>query len=207
MKKIVILALALLGFAVAPLATSAQTITTPYWCQSGQSGYWSSQPCGYYQSFYSYPHYLPAQAGNNNYYYPYNNYYGNYYGGYYGYTYPTPTCSLTYSYANTGNYYGYSYPAITLSWSSSYASSGYINPSVGYVSSHGMQVVYPSGPTTYTMNVYGPGGSNSCSTTFYLPAQAGQQYQYYPYYNNQYYLPAQAGYQYPYQYQYGYPYY
>jgi hypothetical protein len=171
---IVVVALVVLVWAK---VAAAQVITTPYWCSS----YWSSQPCynsNSYGNQYAYPYY----GYYNNYYYPYN------YNNYYRYSYPAPTCTLTYNYANTsyyGYYNNYYYQPITLSWSSTNTSSGYISPNVGSVSAFGMQVIYPNGnTTTYTMTVYGPGGSNSCQTTYYAPYY--QPY-WYPYNSYQYY--------------------
>ena len=202
-----------IAFAFALLAlpfafSSAQMVSTPYWCQSGQSGYWSSYPCsssysGNYN--YSYTYSYPYQYGNTYGYpqYPYN--YQNYYN--YSYAYPTPSCTITVNSSYAGSYYGYGYmynqPA-TLSWSASNATSAYIYPDVGTVATYGSRTVYPAPNTTYRMTVYGQGGTNTCETTYYQQYPNDQyQYQNYNYYN----YPYQNQYNYPYQYQYGYPYY
>lgn len=192
-----------LVFLCVPFAfANASTVSTPYWCPSGQTGYWSSFPCSSYGSSsnynYSYVYNYPYQYGGTYGYpnYPYN--YQNYYN--YSYAYPTPSCTITVSSAYGGGYYGYGYmynqPA-TLSWSASNATSAYITPEVGTVATYGSRTVYPAPGTTYRMTVYGPGGTNTCQTTYY------QQYQQYPYYQQQYY----NYYQYPYQNQYPYQYY
>lgn len=123
-------------------------------------------------------------TGNWNSYYPYRSP-----EPYQPYYYPAPTCTITYSYgANSYNGYSYGNQAITLSWSASNATSAYISPSIGSVATNGGQVVYPAGSTTYTLTVYGPGGSNTCQTSYYAQN----------YYNN---------YNYNYSYQYPYSYY
>ncbi len=204
-----------------PLAiTSAQTVTTPYWCQSEQTGYWSSYPCGSYLPTgqagnydYSYVYSYPKMYSFS-YRYPYSYTYPYFYNyPYYNYLYryPTPSCTImvTSSYSSSYyGYYGYSYlPAqagnqpVTLSWSSSGASSAYISPNVGTVPTSGSRTVYPSANTTYTMTVQGPGGSSTCQTTYYQ-----QYYSYYPHqYYQQYYYPYQYYQPYYYQYHYGYP--
>lgn len=186
---------------VSPGIVMAQTASTPYWC----GNYYSSVPCdgyGYsnynynynynYGSGYSYPYYqqYPQQYPNYNYNYayPYNNYN-------YTYTYPRPNCTIS-AIHNSANYSAY--PQVTLSWSSSNATSAYISPNVGTVSPYGSVVVYPYGGNyTYTMTVSGPGGSNTCQTTYSAPAQYNYQpYQPYYYYNSYPYLysPYQYGY-------------
>ena len=191
---IVIVSAGLLAYFFTPVV-HAQTVASPYWCGS----YWSSTPCNYggYNTnsygngYYSnqYPQYQ-YQTYPNNYYYPnnYNNYYPN---QNYQYYYPAPTCSITYSYTNNPNYWsgGMYSQAIQISWSSSYASSAYIT-GIGATSASGVRVVYPYGYTQYSMTVYGPGGSNSCST-YYQPQQYYPQQQYN--WNQYYYNP---GYQY-----------
>src|SRR5262249_13281613 len=150
--------------------------------------YWSTTPCNYYNngynnyqyqypqySYYTYPsnYYYP---NNYNYYYPNTYYYPNQY-----YQYPQPTCSITYSYTNNpgSNYWngGMYNQAIQLSWSSSYATSAYLTPSIGATSVSGTRVVNPYGYAQYTLTVYGPGGSNTCST-YYQPQQYYPQQQY-----------------------------
>lgn len=176
---------------------------------------------------------VPAFASAQTYYYnyPYNQqypYYNQYYGqGYYNqypyytqgyypygnqYYYGTPSCSIQYQYINNGYWSGGTYhQPVQLTWSSSNAYSAYIT-GIGTVNPNGQQVVYPSGNTTYTMTVQGPGGSNTCYTSYTQPVYQQYQYQYqYPYNNyqyGQYYYPYQGN-QYYNQYQYGcysYPY-
>jgi len=148
----------------------------------------ANAPTVYAHTYSGYP------TGNgNSYYYPY--YSPEPYQPYY---YPTPNCTISYSYGsnnyNYNNYNGYTYgnQPITLSWSANNATSAYISPSLGSVATNGGQVVYPSGSTTYTLTVYGPGGSNTCQTTYYAQ-------NYYNNYNYNY------SYQYPYTYYYTYP--
>ena len=78
------------------------------------------------------------------------------------YNIPAPSCTIHASNAySTG--YGYNQP-MTLSWSSQNATKGYISPNVGNVQPQGSVTVYPTGYTTYTLTVYGPGGSATCQT-------------------------------------------
>ncbi|MBI4093421.1 hypothetical protein HY417_00500 [Candidatus Kaiserbacteria bacterium] len=208
MKSLQIASMIILVFAllVVPLAfLSAQTVGTPYGCPSGQTGYWSSYPCGgsnynysyvYSYPYQSYPYQQSYMYGYPNYPYNYQNYYN------YSYAYPTPSCTITVSSSYVGGHYGYGYvynqPA-TLSWSASNATSAYIYPDVGTVATYGSRTVYPAANATYTMMVYGPGGTNTCQTTYYQQYPNYQyQYQYQNYYNY-------PNYNYPYQYQYGYP--
>ena len=162
------LAAALLLFA-APAFTEAQVVTTPYWCGS----YYSSSPCSSYGYGYGYG-YGNYPSYNYQYSYPYN--YQQYPYNYYPYTYSRPTCVITVSYPYA-LYYGYYNQPVTLSWSSINATSAYIYPNVGAVSTSGSTTVYPSGGMTYTLTVNGPGGSNTCQTTYYQQT---------PYYNYQY---------------------
>lgn len=79
---------------------------------------------------------------------------------------PYCTISITSAY-NYGSLYGYGYnQAATLSWSSQNATSATIS-GLGSVSLSGSQTVYPSYNQTYTMTVYGPGGSANCQTNYY----------------------------------------
>lgn len=171
-------AIALVPFLLLACAgiAQAQVITTPYNCGS----YWSSQPCSGANNYDGYRYMYPRYGYYNSYryYYPYTYQYVRWY--------PQPTCTL--AAARAGNYYGYygyySQP-VMLSWSSNNATSGYISPTVGSVSAYGQTIVYPNVSTTYTMTVYGPGGSNACSTTYYQATPYYQQYNYqhgYPYY-------------------------
>lgn len=158
-----------------PLAfAKAQVISTPYFCGS----YWSSTPCnyGFGGGYYPYPQYP----------YNYQPYYYNY-----PYNYVRPTCTITYSY---GSYYkqGYANQAIVLSWYSNGATSASLSGS-GAVTPTGSTTVYPSGSTTYTLTVWGPGGSGTCQTTVYQPTYYYQPYTYYQQYPYMYY---------PYQYNY-----
>ncbi|RJR12995.1 hypothetical protein C4585_02665 [Candidatus Parcubacteria bacterium] len=153
-----------------PLAFAEAQLATPYYCGS----YWSSTPCNYgVGGGYNYPY--------QNYpynYYPYNTYPS------YPYNYARPTCTITYSY---GSYHkhGYANQAIVLSWYSYGATSASISPSVGSTATSGSTTVYPSGSTTYTLTVWGPGGASTCQTTYYQPAnyyyQPYNYYQQYPY--------------------------
>ena len=182
-----------------PGLVSAQTAATPYWCGS----YYSSVPCDGYGN----TNYNNNYNNNYNYSYGYNYYPSTYYQQYpyynsypytnynYAYGYARPTCTIS-AINNSANYGAY--PQVTLSWSSSNATSAYITPNVGTVSPYGSIVVYPNGGNyTYTMTVNGPGGSNTCQTSYYAPVQ----YYYQPY-QPQYYYQS-----YPYlysPYQYGY---
>lgn len=109
-----------------------------------------------YDSFnysYGYPYANYAYA------YPSYDYSGSYYDGYnyYGrHGYDEPECSIT-AYDSNGSYYG---GAITLSWWSSDATSAYLS-GVGSVSPSGTQTVYDAAGS-YTLTVYGPGGTSSC---------------------------------------------
>lgn len=210
--RIVSIALLLLVLVALPFAFShAMSITTPYWCGSS----WSSMPCssynyGNYNNSYVYSYPYQSYPQQYSYQYGYPSYPYNYYSNYnYGYAYPTPSCIITVSSSYANSYYGYGYmynqPA-TLSWSANNATSAYISPDVGTVATYGSRTVYPAQNMTYTMTVYGPGGTNTCQTTYY---QQYQQYQ--PYYQYQQYPYQQYPYnQYQYnnyQYQYSYPYY
>ncbi|MBI2610454.1 hypothetical protein HYW60_00745 [Candidatus Kaiserbacteria bacterium] len=206
---IAVISIALMLLLVPLAFAAAQTVTTPYWCQSGQTGYWSSYPCSSYlptgqAGNYSYTYTNPYQYS---YTYPYNYQYSYPYMNYnYAYAYPTPSCTITVTSSYGGSSYGYGYwynqPA-TLSWSSSGASSAYIYPDVGVVATYGSRTVYPAPNTTYRMTVYGPGGTNTCQATYY------QQYPYYQptyYQQYQYYQPYYQYYQYPSSYNYPYSY-
>jgi|GEM_PF-4821618 len=111
--------------------------------------------------------------------------YGSYYGGYgynnHGYNYDyhrKPTCSVS-TYRTSGNnpYDG----SVTISWWSSNATSAYLT-GVGTVSPNGSQVVYGTQYSSYTLTVYGPGGSTTCSASspFY---DAGYKHRYLGGYN------------------------
>ncbi len=78
---------------------------------------------------------------------------------------PVPTCTITAS--PTSVSYG---QYTTISWSSYNASSANIT-NIGAVSTSGTRSVMPNGTVTYTMTVFGQGGSNSCSTTVYTQTQ------------------------------------
>ena len=73
-----------------------------------------------------------------------------------------PSCTIYASNAYSSGYYN---QPITLTWSSTNATRGYISPNVGNVETHGSRTVYPTGYTTYTLTVYGSGGSAACQTT------------------------------------------
>ena len=124
--------------------------------------------------------------------YPYYNYTDNSYryNGYnYNYNY-RPNCSITIT--NSSGSYGYD-RYVTLAWSSSYATSGYIS-GIGSVGVNGAQAVYYPYNNSYTLTVYGPGGTASCSTN--------NQYYVTQLYNN--YYPNNNGYNYN-NYSYAYP--
>lgn len=71
---------------------------------------------------------------------------------------PQPSCEIRQALPSGSNY------GARLSWTSYSASSAYIT-NIGSVAVSGSQYVYPTVSTTYTMTVYGQGGSNTCSTT------------------------------------------
>jgi len=78
------------------------------------------------------------------------------------YNIPAPSCTI---YATNAYSTGYNYnQPITLTWNSQNANRGYISPNVGDVQPQGSRTVYPSGYTTYTLTVYGSGGSATCQT-------------------------------------------
>ncbi len=72
-----------------------------------------------------------------------------------------PSCWITitpqYGHGNT-------YNQATLSWGSNYATSAFISPNVGSASTSGSRAVSISGYGTYTMTVYGQGGTATCQT-------------------------------------------
>lgn len=84
------------------------------------------------------------------------------------YTFGAPSCTIS---SSNYNNYGYNYNGyynnqpMTLTWSSSNGTSAYISPNVGTVNPNGSTTVYPNGYTTYTMTVYGSGGTATCQTT------------------------------------------
>lgn len=95
------------------------------------------------------------------------------YDGYYSYNSSyayQPNCSITVN--NSSGNYGYD-RTITLAWSSSYATSAYLS-GVGSVGTNGAQAIYYPYASSYTLTVYGPGGSASCSTN--NPSYASQFY-------------------------------
>lgn len=75
---------------------------------------------------------------------------------------PTPSCSIN---AASGSTYAGS--PITLSWYSYNATSATIT-ALGSVPLSGSRTVNPYTSTTYTMTVWGPGGSATCSTVAYV---------------------------------------
>jgi len=78
---------------------------------------------------------------------------------------PQPSCTITITNYNGSNYgpYGNNQLA-TLTWSSQNANNGFISPNVGSVSGYGSMQVYPVNGQTYSMTVYGQGGSATCVT-------------------------------------------
>lgn len=82
-------------------------------------------------------------------------------------------CTITLTNYNNNAYGSYGYNQLaTLTWSATGATSGYISPTVGSVSTYGSMQVYPTNGQTYTMTVYGQGGSATCSTQPYYVAVA-----------------------------------
>lgn len=141
---------------------------------------------GGYDNYYGYDNY----GYNNNYYDGYN-----YNSGYYGYNTRRPTCTMTLAYNtyNSGSYNSYLHAPATLTWSSWNATSGYISPDVGSVGSNGSRTVYPYGQQTYSMTVFGQGGSNTCQVTSVSPYVSNYFNQYpYSYYSGD------SNYTYPY---------
>ncbi len=109
-----------------------------------------------------------------------------YYDNDYAYSYK-PSCSITVkSYTGSTGYDRY----LTLAWSSSYATSAYIS-GIGSVGTNGAQAVFYPYNSSYTMTVYGPGGSATCVTQNQM-------------YSSQFYH--EFKYTEPYAYQSGYPY-
>ena len=134
-----------------------------------------------YNSYDGYNNY-----GFNNYNsgYPYYNYSDSsyrYYDYNYNYNY-RPNCSITIT--NSSGSYGYD-RYVTLAWSSSYATSAYIS-GVGSVGTNGAQAIYYPYSGSYTLTVYGPGGTASCVTQNQYSTQ---------YYNT--YSPYTSAYNYP----------
>ncbi len=134
---------------------------------------------------YSYPYGTSYNYGTNyQYTNPYNSNYSNYYyGGQYAYptninyypygshpshqSYTRPSCSITITPATGAaeSSYRWGYPML-LTWSASNATSASISPEVGSVTPTGSRIVYAKG-STYSMSVYGPGGTATCQTASY----------------------------------------
>jgi len=100
---------------------------------------------------YSYDYRYPYSYGND-YYNRNTSYYSNYYA--------QPACSIVVS--RYGGTYGYD-RTVSLSWTSSNATSAYLT-NVGSVGTNGAQAIYYPFNSSYTLTVYGPGGSSSCTT-------------------------------------------
>ncbi len=82
---------------------------------------------------------------------------------------PAPTCTINLSGYNGYGYGAYGNQLATLTWSSSYGTSATIYPNIGSVAVSGSQTVYPVNGQSYTMTVYGPGGSSTCvSAPYYV---------------------------------------
>lgn len=175
---------------------------------SGSYDYSYPYDYGYNNNYYSQGTYGGTYDGSyyNNYYgdnyfngyYDYNTsgYYDNYHGGY-GYG-RRPTCSMTLTYDtnNSTHYYNsYMHSPATLTWTTWNATSGTISPDVGSVGRSGSRTVYPYGQQTYTMTVYGQGGSNTCQVTAVSP-YISNYFNQYPYYYN----TSNFNYSYPYNY-------
>ena len=175
----------LAGATLIVLFTSAFVFAQGYYNNSYNGAYNNSQ----YNNSYDYNYNASLNNSYNNYNsynnssgYPYYNYSDNSYryNGYnYNYNY-RPNCSITVT--NSSGSYGYD-RYVTLAWSSSYATSGYIS-GVGSVGVNGAQAVYYPYNNTYTLTVYGPGGTATCSTN--NPYYATQLYNNYNSYNNGY---------------------
>ncbi len=171
----------LAGATLVVLFTSAFVFAGGYYDNSYYNQYNNSYDYNYNASLNnSYNNY---NSYNNSSLYPYYNYSDNSYryNGYnYNYNY-RPNCSITVT--NSSGSYGYD-RYVTLAWSSSYATSGYIS-GIGSVGVNGAQAVYYPYNNTYTLTVYGPGGTATCSTN--NPYYATQYYNNYNYgYNNGY---------------------
>ncbi|HET8581095.1 MAG TPA: hypothetical protein VFL98_01345 [Candidatus Paceibacterota bacterium] len=81
-----------------------------------------------------------------------------------------PTCSISAN-PNSATYGG----SATLTWNSNYATSATLTDA-GNVSTNGSYTLNNlTGTRTYTLTVYGNGGSNSCQTTIYVNQQQYQQ--------------------------------
>ena len=117
-----------------------------------------------YDSYNDYGYYDYGYDDDYTYGYPYSSYANDYrYGSGYGnYDYDrNPECSIS-AYNSSGTYrYDNS---VTLSWWSSDATSAYLS-GYGNVNTSGSQVLYAPNASSYTLTVYGPGGSTSCSAS------------------------------------------
>lgn len=111
-----------------------------------------------YQLSYNYENY----GYNRNQYnstYAYNDYFDRY-TNYHSNQYAQPACSIEVTRYNGS--YGYD-RTVTITWTSSYATSAYLS-GVGSVGVNGAQAMYYPFNPNYTLTVYGPGGSSSCTT-------------------------------------------
>src|SRR3989344_618127 len=79
---------------------------------------------------------------------------------------PRPSCSIS---ANPSSIQGGG--SSTLFWSSTNATSASINRGIGSVPTNGSYGVSPSVTKTYTLTVYGPGGSANCQTAITVQQQ------------------------------------
>jgi hypothetical protein len=81
--------------------------------------------------------------------------------------YEVPSCWIRVT--NYGGYVGYNHyqNQMTLTWGSNNATSAFISPNIGSVSTYGSRSVYGN-VGTYTMTVWGPGGSATCQTQAYF---------------------------------------
>src|SRR3989338_3715863 len=79
---------------------------------------------------------------------------------------PKPSCSIS---TNPSNIQAGG--SSTLFWGSTNATSASINKGIGSVPTHGSRGVSPSITKTYTLTVYGPGGTANCQTTVTVQPQ------------------------------------
>jgi hypothetical protein len=114
---------------------------------------------------------------SNNGYYPTNSYNG--YNSYYPSYYPSPTCTL--SITSPTNTYGNATVTGTVSWTSQNASSVYLS-TIGSEPAEGSAFVSMYPYETFTLTLYGQGGTSTCQNQ-YVPVQYQQPYG--GYYNSQ----------------------
>ncbi len=109
---------------------------------------------------YNYTYGYPYQSGYAYREYDYSgNYYYNHDSNQYAYN-RDPECTIS-AYDTNGAYNG---GGVTITWTSSYARSANLS-GVGSVYTSGSQTFYSPLQSYYTLTVYGPGGSTSCSVS------------------------------------------